>query len=93
MANPNWKKGVSGNPKGKPKGYADFALRMRALADSEAVPILTALLHSKDERISFDAARFIVERGYGKAQESIKVGLDSDLALLIQQARARMQAK
>ena len=28
MANPNWKKGVSANPKGRPKGSRDFATEL-----------------------------------------------------------------
>jgi hypothetical protein len=76
-----FQKGKSGNPSGRPKGYADFAKRCRTLADEEGFDILKKHLSSSDERISLDAARFVVERGYGKSLERIAVDINPEKLL------------
>ena len=83
--------GESGNKSGRPKGYADFAARCRELADESGFKVLSALLRSDDETIRLNASKFIVERGYGKSLENVRVGMDDDLATLLQSARARMK--
>lgn len=63
MANPNWKKGVSGNPGGRPKA----ALDVQALArthTAEAIKTLVAAM--KDPKTSVPAAVALLERGWGK---------------------------
>jgi hypothetical protein len=65
-------KGKSGNPSGRPKGAEGFAMRCREFADNEGIKILLKLTKSTDEKISLDATRYLIDRGYGKAQESHK---------------------
>ena len=61
--------GVSGNPNGRPKGYADFAKRCREWADEHGFGYIVKLAESKDPKMRLDATRFLIERGYGKATE------------------------
>lgn len=65
--------GVSGNPGGRPTGYADFAARCRKFSDEKGFKILTGLARSTDARVQLDATKFLIERGYGKSTERIEV--------------------
>lgn len=68
-----FKKGESGNKKGRPKGYADFAIRCREWADKFGFDFLGKLAKGDDPKIKLDTTRYIIDRGYGKAPEKLTV--------------------
>lgn len=82
MANPNWVKGVSGNPGGRPKGYA----AMQAAARSHTAAAIKALVASlKDERNRVAAATALLDRGWGKpAQPTTGEGGEGPIRYLVQ---------
>jgi hypothetical protein len=62
-------KGVCPNPGGRPKGRSEFA----ALAREHAPECLQRLMYwvrSSKETASVNAARIVIERGYGRAESS-----------------------
>ena len=72
--NPNWVKGVSGNPGGRPVGIFD----LRALAQErteEALAVLAEIMADKDAphaaRVS--AANALLDRGHGKPMQTTEV--------------------
>jgi Family of unknown function (DUF5681) len=74
MANPNWKKGVSGNPGGRPRGVAE----VRALAmtfTAEAIETLAAIMRNvkAPPQARAAAANALLDRGVGKPEISAKV--------------------
>jgi len=75
MPAPNWKPGQSGNPKGRPKGYADFSKRCREWADKYGFDYIKDLAAGSDSKIKLDATKFLIERGYGKSTERIEHSL------------------
>jgi len=84
-----WPKGVSGNPKGRPK--CDISAELaRAVFENNAEAIYTAMarrLIKGDVR----AFKILAERVYGKVKEQVEVELGiSGLAERLQAARQRM---
>lgn len=63
-------KGQSGNPAGRPRGYAAIALACRELIP-EAMVRLSQLLGSDDERIQMEAIKVVLDRGIGKVRDVV----------------------
>lgn len=71
--NPNWVKGVSGNPGGRPKGIWD----VRALAQQHckrAIEVLAEIMRNPKNAPSARqaAANALLERGYGRPVQPIE---------------------
>lgn len=65
--NPNWQKGVSANPGGRPKSNVD----VQALAQAYTVEAIEALhLALKDPRSRVAAAIALMDRGHGRPHQS-----------------------
>ena len=77
--------GVSGNPSGRPKIPADVREAIKA-ACPEAVRVLIELLHSKKEAYRLEAAKTLLDRGYGKPESMSKIELSgsNDGAIVFQ---------
>jgi uncharacterized protein DUF5681 len=75
MANPKgkggFKPGQSGNPGGKPKGMAELQAMAREHGAASVKVLVEALKH-KDSRIRILAAQTLLDRGYGKPQQSLE---------------------
>lgn len=83
-----WQKGQSGNPKGRKK--VDWRLKAAAQEYGEAA-ILTLAKVMTDAPEPADrvrAAKELLDRGYGKAKESVEVSGNLDMGFYIQIARA-----
>ena len=82
--------GVSGNPSGRPKIPADVREAIRA-ACPEAVKVLIDLLHSKKEAYRLEAAKTLLDRGYGNPESMSKIELSgsNDGAIVFQWMNAQ----
>lgn len=65
-----FKPGQSGNPGGRPKGYADFREQCRKLSP-KVVARLTKLLAGKDDRLALDAGKALLEHAWGKPPQAV----------------------
>ena len=70
-----FKPGQSGNPSGRPKIPDDVKEAIRA-ACPKAVSVLVALLDSKKEAYRLEAAKTLLDRGYGKPMQMQDIALD-----------------
>jgi Family of unknown function (DUF5681) len=71
---PYWfKKGVSGNPGGKPKGFKEMAVTMRQLAMSDPTldEIIRILFNRKRPDLQVSVWREILSRGFGQAPQAV----------------------
>lgn len=77
--------GNNANPSGRPKIPADVREAIRA-ACPEAVRVLIELLHSKKEAYRLEAAKTLLDRGYGKPESMSKIELSgsNDGAIVFQ---------
>ena len=67
--------GQSGNPTGRPKIPADVREAIKA-ACPKAVDVLVAMLDSKKEAYRLEAAKTLLDRGYGKPTQMQDISLD-----------------
>ena len=75
--NPNWVKGgESPNPGGRSKAATELRHALECLAD-DAGKRLGGLLHSEDEKIALEAAKFVIDHVKGKATQAI-TGADDE---------------
>jgi hypothetical protein len=77
----NFAPGQSGNPSGHPKGFAELRQAAREYTQ-EALARVVAAMRSEDDRVGLEAAKVILERGWGKPQSA-----PEDLEALTQQAQ------
>lgn len=70
-----FKIGRSGNPGGRPKIPEDVKEAIRA-ACPKAVSVLVSMLNSKKEAYRLEAAKTLLDRGYGKPVQMQDVSLD-----------------
>lgn len=66
MGNPNWTKGISGNPRGRPK--ADYTLAAEAKKHTKkALQALVEIVSDRESPQRVSAARELLDRGWGKS--------------------------
>lgn len=70
--NPGYKKGQTGNPGGRAKGVVDVIAAARANT-TEAIETLLKWMRSNEPRASVAAATAMLDRGWGKAAQSLKI--------------------
>jgi len=75
-----WKKGQSGNPNGRPAGYAEFKAKCREATD-EALAALRTALTDPDSAVA--AARVLLEFGWGKPTQPLENADGSPLSIVI----------
>lgn len=80
--NPNWIKGVGGNPKGRPKKALEFQLLMQEHS-SLAIETLLDVLKTGKNAEKLTAAQEVLNRAYGKAvQATVNTQVKSFEAML-----------
>ena len=78
MGNPNWKKGVSGNPLGRPPKYISIADAVRNIVDPvELAEFVYEIWQDEDgtrsDQERWQAMQWLADRGWGKPVESYKI--------------------
>jgi hypothetical protein len=70
--NPNWQKGQSGNPAGRPK--IAWQVKVHARENSKAaMEKIVALMEDPDPRVALAAAIHVLDRAYGKPEQKADV--------------------
>lgn len=90
--NPNWKPGCkSANPGGRPKKSSELAEACRELTP-DVLRRLEQALSDASWKARLEACKIILERGYGKAQQSVTLtGADGGpVAIAVDAARAQL---
>jgi hypothetical protein len=70
--NPNWKTGRSGNPGGRPRGYAELAALCRLRTEQE-VAIVNRLIQNPrtPPAIKLEAIKMKWDRGWGRPSQTV----------------------
>jgi hypothetical protein len=86
-------RGVSGNPRGRPKEHEDVKAAARQYT-VESIERLAFWMRSDDPRASVVAADKLLDRGWGKPSQDVKLQaeLGPGLAEIVRQARERVIA-
>lgn len=94
MANPEsirgkgnrWKKGESGNPKGRPRLPSMKTIMESVLGDikdgKSAAEAIMMAMRNKAIRGDVRAAEFIIDRAYGKAKENIELSGSTNVVIM-----------
>ena len=95
MANPDWVKGVSGNPGGRLQVPKDFAEKCRAFIEDvgwdELLKFVGTDVYKKDK---LKAIELLLAYGYGKPKQSYEVSMEGENVIkVILQGAALDQAK
>ena len=72
MANPNWKKGVSGNPSGRKRVVKTIQELARKYTD-ECVEALVDVLKQGENPARVAAAKVLLAYGYGSPPDSVQI--------------------
>lgn len=89
-----FKKGVSGNPSGRPaKTEEERTLEAMCKAKTpEALATILAIMeHGQQERAQLAAAQYVIDRGWGKAKESMELSGSVTLSIAEQIKQAHEQ--
>lgn len=88
MANPNWKKGHSGNPAGRPKGSGNHVERCRIWAEKTGWNKLEQMTKCGDPKIEIEATKLLLAYGCGKPTEHREISGNLSLETLLAESIA-----
>jgi hypothetical protein len=71
MGNPNWKKGVSGNPGGRSKDHWELTHACRKIGPDLIENLRELAFNSRDERVRVLASKELLDRGFGKPVQTV----------------------
>lgn len=81
-----WKKGESGNPKGRPKLPSMKAIMLKVLGDMRegktAAEAVMIAMRSKALKGDVRAAEFLIERAYGKVTDNIDLQGSANIVIM-----------
>jgi len=80
--NPNWVKGVSANPAGRPKQQGELVEACRSHTKAAVQTLVFWMKQKKDGKAAIQAARELLDRAYGKPAQAI-VGPDGSDAVRV----------
>ena len=84
----SWQPGVSGNPNGRPKPDVDIAALARVHGPKCIEITYNLATRSRDPKIRLAAATALLDRGFGRPNQSVDVNTTSVLELHLVAARA-----
>lgn len=91
-----WKKGVSGNPSGRPSIPEEVKDALKAATPAAVKTLVEIMTSGKSEDTRVKAANIILERVYGKATAQVDVRVHDVGAMhlqLLEEIRARRQER
>jgi len=68
-----WRKGVSGNPGGRPAGYSEFVAAARAEGAASLAELIRLRDQSEHDAVRVSACREILDRGFGKPAQAVQL--------------------
>lgn len=71
--------GQSGNPKGRPKEHSEIKALARSFAPECIHKLVTLMREAEDERTQVVAAKELLDRGLGKAEQAIDISGDVEV--------------
>jgi len=85
MANPNWKKGKSGNPKGRPKKglaisdiFQDFLMEEDEDQKANRLNVIMCKAYDLAKEGSIAHTNFLADRGFGKPVQQTDITTDGE---------------
>lgn len=78
-----WKKGQSGNPKGRPKELQELKLLAQTYTQ-EAFNRLVEWMHSDNAKASVAASNAILDRGWGKPSQDVNANIAGMAKLIVE---------